>query len=707
MMTEQNVQSVEKKANKLINETSPYLLQHAYNPVAWYSWCDEAFEKAKNENKPIFLSIGYSTCHWCHVMEHESFEDEEVAKLLNDQFISIKVDREERPNIDNVYMTICQMLTGSGGWPLTIVMTPDKKPFFAGTYFPKFGNYGRMGMLDLIPRLADVWKTRANDVLSSAENIVGHLRELSEVKMSTITDVLDSSLIDSACQQLLRSFDKKNGGFGGAPKFPSPHNLMFLLRCWNKSKQNEILEVVEKTLTAMHMGGIHDHVGYGFHRYSTDSEWLVPHFEKMLYDQSMLSLAYMETFQATGKECYLKIAEEILTYVLRDMTSSEGGFYSAEDADSEGEEGKFYVWDMEELFNILSKEEVKIAFKIFNVKKEGNFSEESSRTKTGTNILHLTESIVSYAKELGMSVNDLGIKLEEIREKLFICREKRIHPLKDDKIITSWNGLMIVALSRASQILKSDKYSIAAEKAVDFILNNMYVKDHLLHSYRKGIAKIDANIDDYTFFIWGLLELYEATFKTKYLKIALDLNNDLDKYFWDKESGGYYFSSEKEEALLIRQKEIYDGAIPSGNSIAMQNLLKLSVITGEQNLKEKAVKISQVFSKNIKQSPMAYTQFLSSSDQLLNPSLEIIIAGDINSPDTNSMLDALRKKYLPNKVLILKNNESRSSSGIKFPNYIEGCKQIENKSTVYVCTNFTCNVPFTDITKVLELLDSR
>ncbi len=436
------------KNNKLINEKSPYLLQHANNPVNWFPWSNEAFEKAKLEDKPIFLSIGYSTCHWCHVMEKESFEDEQVAKLMNDTFISIKVDREERPDIDGIYMSVCQMVTGAGGWPLTIVMTPDKKPFFAGTYFPKYNRFNRIGMMELIPKLKSVWVNQKEEILKSADDIALSLNRQNFFSDST---EIDASILDKTYNDLSNRYDKTSGGFGSAPKFPSPHNLLFLLRYWKRKNEPNALKMVEKTLTEMRYGGIYDHIGFGFARYSTDQNWLVPHFEKMLYDQAMLVLAYTEVYLVTKNDFYKKTAEEILEYVLRDMTHSDGGFYSAEDADSEGEEGKFYLWDADELRNVLDKDESDFAIKVFNVADDGNWIDESKGMMPGTNILHLKESIKNLAADFNLSENEFANKLELIRDKLFKYREKRIHPYKDDKILTDWNGLMISALARASQ----------------------------------------------------------------------------------------------------------------------------------------------------------------------------------------------------------------------------------------------------------------
>ncbi|HLG28805.1 MAG TPA: thioredoxin domain-containing protein, partial [Candidatus Brocadiales bacterium] len=574
------------KPNRLINEKSPYLLQHADNPVDWYPWGDEAFEKARKENKPILLSIGYSTCHWCHVMEHESFEDPEVARLMNETFVSIKVDREERPDIDNIYMTVCQMISrGNCGWPLNIIMTPDNKPFFAATYIPKEARFGRAGMLELIPRLKELWTTQRDEVMKSANQITSALQQGLGSSGQLKGEELDESSLEKAYDQLAGTFDSSNGGIGTAPKFPTPHNYLFLLRYWKRSGNENALAMVEKTLQSMRLGGIYDHVGFGFHRYSTDPNWFVPHFEKMLYDQAMLAMAYIEAYQATGKKDYEQTAREIFTYVLRDMTDPGGGFYSAEDADSEGEEGKFYLWSEREIKQVLGKDDAEFFIKVFNIDEEGNFGEEATGRKTGDNILHLKKPVAEIALSLNISQEELNKKIQVAREKLFKVREKRVHPHKDDKVLTDWNGLMIAALAKGSQAFNEPEYSVAAGRAVDFILKNLRDKSgELLHRYRDGESGIRANVTDYAFLVWGLTELYEATFDVNYLKTALELNRELIENFWDEDNGGFYFTSSDVEELIVRQKEINDGAIPSGNSVAMLNLIRLGRITANSDL---------------------------------------------------------------------------------------------------------------------------
>ncbi len=688
----------ETKYNHLINEKSPYLLQHVENPVDWYPWGEEAFKKSHQENKPIFLSIGYSTCHWCHVMAHESFESVEVADLMNEAFISIKVDREERPDIDKIYMTVCQMMTGSGGWPLTILLTPDKKPFFAGTYFPKKSKFGRIGLIDLIKRVKTLWINSKDELLESAEKITSSLQNLSQESPG---DTFNKRVLKKTYNQLLSQFDSEKGGFNESPKFPTPHNLLFLLRYWKRTKEKHALEMVEKTLQEMRKGGIYDHIGFGIHRYSTDKNWLVPHFEKMLYDQALVALAYIEAFQATRKDIYKRTAEEIFEYVIRDMTLPEGGFYSAEDADSEGEEGKFYVWSKIELEKVLDQNEIELIINTYNITESGNYLEEATRKKTGKNILNLDQIQVLEQEEQ-------YLKLEAIRQKLFNYREKRVRPHRDDKILTDWNGLMITALAKGAKVFSNLKYLKIAQNATDFVLNNLKKEDgELLHRYREGKAEIEGFLTDYAFFIWGLIEMFEATFNNKYLEIALELNKYLLNNFWDGHIGGFYFTSESNEELLTRQKEIYDGAVPSGNSVSMLNLLRLSYITGDHLLEEKADILSRVFSEKLETSPLAYTQFMIAADFAVGPTYSLVIAGDSDAKDTLNILEAVENEYLPNKVLLLRKMEQESPDIDKFSNFVQFFDDLDNKATAYVCINKTCKPPSHEIDKILEYLDSN
>ncbi len=605
------------RLNRLAKEKSPYLLQHAQNPVDWYPWSEEAFSKAEKEDKPVFLSIGYSTCHWCNVMERESFEDEEVAEILNENFVSIKVDREERPDIDKVYMKTCVLMTASGGWPLTIITTPQKEPFFAGTYLPKSGRGGMTGLVDLLRNIAGLWERDRNRLISTAENTTEYLVDYVGAKHRE--EELTEIVFDEAFIRLLDSFDQNNAGFGRSPKFPSPHNLLFLLRYWKRRGRQQALEMVEKTLRKMRLGGIFDQVGFGFHRYSTDSRWLVPHFEKMLYDQAMMAIAYIEAYQATGKEEYRKTAEEIFEYVLRDMQNPTGGFFSAEDADSEGQEGKFYMWTMAEIEQVLG-ENADLIIEVFNVSREGNYYDEGHKARTGKNILHFRESLLELSVHLDVGYEELTGVLRTVRQKLFEARRERIHPLKDDKILTDWNGLMIAALAKGAQVFNSTRFLKAAVNAVGFILEKLQRTDgRLIHRYREGEATVDGNLDDYAFLVWGLIELYETTFDTEYLEAALRLQDDMLEHFWDRESGGFFFKSDDSEKLLIRHKEFRDGAIPSGNSVTFLNLIRLSRMTGKTHYEEKAVTLARAVSSHEEGTPSHNTMFLVALDFLIGP----------------------------------------------------------------------------------------
>ncbi len=688
--------------NHLQFEKSPYLLQHANNPVDWYPWCDAAFERARHEKKPIFLSIGYSTCHWCHVMAHESFEDVEVADLMNQAFICIKVDREERPDIDHLYMTVCQMMTGSGGWPLTIIMTPEKEPFFAGTYFPKETRMGRMGMLDLIARIEYLWKNNTSDITKATQQVIAALKkEHTQKPASSMTE----NLIPKAAEQLKARFDEKYGGFGDAPKFPTPHNLRFLLRYRKHSGDVDALNMVERTLQAMRQGGIYDHSGFGFHRYSTDRRWLVPHFEKMLYDQALLALTFLETFQATKNEFYANTAREIFTYVLRDMTDSPGGFFSAEDADSEGEEGRFYFWSVDEIRQILDKEEALLVEPVFQLTEEGNFDEPIAGGRSGLNILHQNQSLAVMATSMNLSESELRARLERARIKLFSARDKRPHPHKDEKILTDWNGLMIAALAFGSRVLADAELALVAEKAAQFILRELKTPaGTLLHRYKDEDASIPGNLDDYVFLIWGLIELYEATFNPIYLKEALDLLQIQLQHFRDEKNGGFFFTADDAETLLVRQKLIYDGAIPSGNSVSLINLLRLSRMTGQTELEKHAEGILRFFINEVSIAPLAYTEFLNGLSFTTGSSPEIVITGAQNSIDTKNMLEVLAKNFLPNKVVLFRPAFEENPMITTLADFTRFHHPINNRTTAYICQNHQCQKPTNDIQEMLQLL---
>ncbi|MFT6815028.1 MAG: hypothetical protein ACJAZ3_000926 [Sphingobacteriales bacterium] len=671
--------------NRLAQEKSPYLLQHKNNPVDWYPWGEEAFAKAKKENKPIFLSIGYATCHWCHVMEHESFEDTAVAALMNEAFVNIKVDREERPDIDQVYMTVCQMLTGSGGWPLTIIMTPDKEPFFAGTYYPKNGRSGRPGMMDLVPQISNAWKTKRDQIDETIKQINEGLVKIATKKVG---NGISSTITNEAFQKFSSIYDEKNGGFGNSPKFPSPHNILFLLRHWKESGNKESLNMATNTLEKMRLGGIYDQVGFGFHRYSTDKTWLVPHFEKMLYDQAMLMMAYSEAYQATKNPLFKQTVQEIATYIKRDMTDVKGGFYSAEDADSEGVEGKFYVWKKKELIEILGEEKGSEFIKAYGVSSEGNFEDESTGEINGENIVFLNDK-------------NLANKFEVERAKLFEVREKRIHPLKDDKVLTDWNGLMIAALAKASVSLQDESLATMAENSAQFVLTTMYKKGELKHRYRLEDVAIDGHADDYAMMIWGFMELYEATAKVDYLTKALELQNKMDELFLEEEKGGYYFTSNSAEKLLVRQMEVYDGAIPSSNSISLLNLARFYKVTGDEKWTAKADKLALLFSDDVMRSPTAHSLFLSAYMLLANESIEVVFTEPKNTFD-DELIGEFRTKYIPNKVVVYAGNKTIN----KLAPFTEFQQKIGNSTTVYVCKNFSCQLPTNNIETMLKLLEN-
>ena len=696
-------QKKEVKPNRLINESSPYLLQHATNPVDWYPWGEEAFAKAKRENKPIFLSVGYSTCHWCHVMEHESFADEEVAALLNTYFVAVKVDREERPDIDQVYMAVTQTMTGRGGWPNNVFLTPDKKPFFAGTYFPKQTRWGLPGLMELLPKIAEIWQNDRENVQKSAERITALLASRGDPDPG---DALDQRILDKARNQLAEIYDPQYGGFGQAPKFPTPHIFAFLLRRYHHNQDAQALAMVEKTLTRMRFGGIHDHIGFGFHRYSTDAQWLVPHFEKMLYDQALLALAYTEAYQATAKEFYARTVREILGYILRDMTSEEGGFYSAEDADSEGVEGKFYLWTLPQIQQVIGKNETEIFKKIYNLEDGGNFKPQEAEQPAGSNILHLKKTLPDLAGELGVPEKQLLQRLEKNRKQLFGIRKQRVPPFKDDKILTDWNGLMIAALAKAGQVLDEPRYVSAAVKAADFIMRRLRAKDgRLLKRYRKGNAGLPAHLNDYAFVVGGFLELYEAGFKTIYLQEAIRLNDQMIKHFWDHQSGGLFMTADDGEKLLIRNKEIYDGAIPSGNSVAALNLLRLGHITGNRNYLQKAESIGKAFSGSVNRYPPGHAHLMVALEYALHPNYEVVIAGNPRAKDTRAMLAALRRLFLPGKVVVLRPADKKEAAAIiRMAPYTEFMVPKAGKATAYVCTDFVCKLPTTEISQMLANL---
>ncbi|MCB1044521.1 MAG: thioredoxin domain-containing protein [Acidobacteria bacterium] len=675
--------------NRLVFELSPYLLQHAANPVDWYPWGQAAFDRAKQEDKPIFLSIGYATCHWCHVMEHESFEDPQVASLLNQYFVAVKVDREERPDIDAIYMTACQAATGSGGWPLTAILNHDLKPFFVGTYFPKLGHYNRPGMMDLLPRIHELWSHERLQLNQAAERMSQHLQQVTQIPTG---DMLPRELLQEAFTQLEARYDKQYGGFSQAPKFPTPHNLTFLLRMARSQSSHVGVEMVLHTLKAMRNGGIFDQVGFGFHRYATDDNWLLPHFEKMLYDQALLVIACLETFQVTHDEAIAQIARDVLTYVSRDMTDPAGGFYSAEDADSEGEEGKFYVWTPESVSRTLSAEDAKLFCDLFQIIPGGNFRDQATGAKTGESIPHLKENTELIAKRIGLGFSELNIKIDKIRRSLFVDRSKRIHPLKDDKVLTDWNGLMIAAYARAGRVLAEPEYVKSAERAWFFVRSNLMSGEHLLKRWRNGEAGLPAHLEDYAFTIWGLLELYAANHDPDHLKSAIKLTDTVITEFGDFERGGFFQTASDHTDLIVRHKDIYDGAIPSGNSVMAQNLLWLSHYTGNTNYRDQAWGVFKAFSNQVRRYPSGHTQLLSALWYAFAPKKEVVLAGPVEE-----MVHRLNRVYTPETVVLVHKPGLSDSAPFVAEQRAKG-----HKATAYVCRNFSCQAPIYDADELVR-----
>lgn len=671
------------KFNRLLAEKSPYLLQHAHNPVDWYPWGDEAFKKAKEENKPVFVSIGYSTCHWCHVMERESFEDEEVANLLNERFISIKVDREERPDLDSIYMSVCQVMTGQGGWPLNVFLTPDQVPFYAGTYFPKESRYGRPGLKDVVVQLYDVF-------MKQPEKIAEVGVQIKDAIESTVSSKSEINLetIEECFQDLSQSFDSRYGGFGHAPKFPIPHHLTFLLRYYHHTNNDRALHIVEKTLDGLASGGIYDHIGFGFSRYSTDEKYLVPHFEKMLYDNALLAIAYTEGYQITKKTKYKQIVEQIFTYILRDMQDPEGAFYSAEDADSEGVEGKFYVWTPQEVKEVLGEEDGELYCTVYDITDAGNFEGKSIPNLIGHNLQ-------AYADKHQLDLEKIFTTLESAREQLFCHREKRVHPHKDDKILTAWNALMIAALAKASRVFNQEEYVQAAKRALQFIEENLMIDDRVMVRFREGEVKQKGFIDEYAYLTWAYLELYEATLHLLYLKKAKQIVHQMIELFWDDSVGGFYFYGEDNEQLLTRPKEIYDGAIPSGNGVAALQMLRLSRLTGDSSLEEKVNQLLTSFASQIKLHPSGYTFTLQSLLTAHMKMKEVVVLAEEDS----ACIQSLQHDFYPEVTFLV--GKSNEDIGEIAP-FTSDYKKLNNQSTYYVCENFVCHSPVNDEKQAMQ-----
>jgi len=697
------------KPNKLINEKSPYLLQHAYNPVDWHPWGDETFKKAIADDKPIFLSIGYSTCYWCHVMEREVFENEKIAELMNSIFVNIKVDREERPDVDRVYMSALQSMTGSGGWPMSMFLTNDLKPFYGATYVPPASKFGMPGFEDLITQINTAWKTRRDEVNESGEKIIEHIREASANK-KTKTE-LNGEILLKGAQQFKNGFDEDYGGFGEQPKFPRPVGFNFLLRMYKRYDDDESLRMIVRTLFQMGRGGVYDHLGGGFHRYSVDRFWRVPHFEKMLYDQAQLACTYIDAFQITKDKHFAEIAEDILSYVKRVLTDIDGGFYSAEDAESyitsEKEskaEGACYVWEKEEIDKLLG-EHSEIFCYYFGIGQYGNAPAGSDphNVFVHKNILYIAHSLSETSNEFEKSTDEIHNIIEDCKKLLFEVREKRPLPHLDDKILVSWNGLMISAFARACQVFEKNEYLDSAINAAEFILSKLFddKTNALLHRYRDGEARFEGNLEDYAFFIQGLIDLYETSFDEKYLVHAINLSKSMITNFYDEENSGFYDTSGKDKSILVKTKEDYDSAEPTGNSIAILNLLRLSQLTDNKDWFERAYNSILLFSGKLTKQPYAMPQMLCALDFALNKPKQIIISGEKDTFSIKEMLHEVNKRYIPGKILIFANSKIES----KVIPFLPAIVTKSDKTTAYVCENYTCQLPVRGAGELGKLLD--
>jgi hypothetical protein len=686
--------------NRLAREKSPYLLQHAHDPVDWHPWGEEAFDLARREDKPVFLSIGYSTCHWCHVMERESFADEETARLLNAGFVAVKVDREERPDLDRRYMAVCQSLTGSGGWPLTIVMTPDQKPFFAGTYIPKARRWGRPGLLELLPLIGEAWRTKRPEILRSADEILAAVENGRTKGKAARAEKLTAATLDEAFRELAADFDRARGGFGGAPKFPIPHHLGFLLRYWQRTGNGEALGMAGKTLKAMRRGGIYDHLGFGFHRYSTDADWLVPHFEKMLYDQALLAEVYAEAFMATGRTAFRRTAAEVADYVLRELALPEGGFATAEDADSEGEEGRFYLWTRAELEQALGPEDAGIAALAFGTSEVGQAVEPGS-PPDGRNVLHQGRLFDGPGPEAEATEERLG----SIRRKLLQAREARPRPFKDTKVLADWNGLMIAGLAAVFRVTGEERYLRAAAGAADFVLERMRGADGgLRHVFSDGEARVPAFLDDHAFLVKALAALYEAGYEPRHLEKALELAETAVRLFWDDDGGG--FASAAGGDAAARTKEIYDGAVPSGNSVMFMELLRLARLTGRRELEDRASWLAAAFSTEIAAHPRAHTAFLCGVDYALGPSREVVVAGRSAAADTQELLAALRVPCVLDTAGLFKPTDDAGAAAAieRLAPFTKGMDAGGGRAAAYVCSDGACLRPVTSAARLVESL---
>ena len=672
-------------ANRLVNETSPYLLQHKDNPVDWYPWGEEALKRAREEDKPVLLSVGYSACHWCHVMERESFEDDETARMMNENFVNIKVDREERPDIDSIYMAAVQALTRHGGWPMTVFLTPDGAPFYGGTYFPPIPSRGMPSFQQLLLSVVDAYENRREEVLQNAQAVRDYL-QASTAAVIPEAETSGTELLDRAAGVLLSQLDRRFGGFDGAPKFPQAMNLEVLLRHHHRTGERSALDGVELTCRQMANGGIYDQLGGGFSRYSVDGYWLVPHFEKMLYDNALLSRLYLETYQATGDAFYRRIAEETLDYVLREMTSEEGGFYSAEDADSEGEEGKFYVWTPGELEAALDPDEARLAVRYWDVTERGNFE--------GKNILHVARPPEAVADEFGLSPEELWARIAGIRAKLFAVREERVRPGRDEKILAAWNGLMLRSFALAARVTGREDYREAAIENATFIVEKLIEDGRIHRSYKDGRARFNGYLEDYAMVADGLVALYEATFETRWLVEADALLDAVSELFWDEEKRAFYDTPADHEELITRPRDVYDNAAPSGTSVATEVLLKLALFLDRSDYRQRAEDVLDELAGGMEKVPSGFGRLLCALDLSISETREVAIVGGPEAQDTRVLLETVYAGYLPNKVVAGRGPDDDEAGGL-IPLLAQRPAR-EGKATAYVCVHYACQTPSTD-----------
>lgn len=681
-----------KHTNRLSRETSPYLLQHAHNPVDWYPWGEEAFQKAKSENKPVLLSIGYSACHWCHVMEHESFENEKIAALMNELFVNIKVDREERPDLDEIYMNAVQMLTGRGGWPMTLFLTPERKPFYGGTYFPPEDRQGMPGFPRILLGVSQAYRERPDDVEKSVAQILAALQRMSESPETSKT--FSASIIADGVEKLARAYDHDNGGFGQAPKFPNAGVYELFLRHYSRSKDERSLEMVVHTLTKMARGGIYDHLGGGFHRYSVDAKWLVPHFEKMLYDNAQLVGVYAHAYTITRDPLFKSVVEQTAGYLLREMLQPEGGFYSTQDADSEGEEGKFFVWTADQINRVVGEAQGEIFCRMYDVGEPGNFE--------GKSILHPILTVDQASKLFRKEPSEIEVLVARAKQQLFAERENRIKPFRDEKFITAWNGLMLSGLAQAIKVTDNPAAVDAAKQTVEFIFKSMFRDGFLLHTYKDGQAKLLGYLDDYAFLAVGLLDLYEALFDRAYFNRAIELAETMVREFWDERAGGFFFTGKSHEQLISRAKPVFDASIPSGNAMAAQLLLRLHHLTGNDDYRSRAEKVLRSYYDAMESQPFGFAHMLCAMDALLGGVKEIVIVGNPADAAVQQMITEINSIYLPNKVLQLAPPDTTLA---EISPLLQGKTQVDGKPTAYVCHNFTCSAPVTSATELRALLE--